>query len=165
MKRFASLLLCLLFSTHAPAAPKEGEPAPRFTLKTLDGARIDNASTRGQVTVLTFWATWCAYCRQELADLAAYYRQHAQDGLKVVAISMDDADVAAAVRSRAKEYPFPVAFAADADVTRYGRVWRLPLTFVVDRRGILRRDGWTADAAVSRAQMDETLTPLLREKP
>jgi peroxiredoxin len=146
------------------AGPKEGAPAPQASVKTLDGKRMDIAALRGNVIVVTFWATWCQYCKQELADLSDFYREHAQDGLSVIAISADDAEDAGKVRAQAKKYPFPVALQADADASAYGRIWRLPLTFVIDRRGVLRRDGWSDTSAVTRQQMDATITPLLRDK-
>jgi cytochrome c biogenesis protein CcmG, thiol:disulfide interchange protein DsbE len=159
------LLLLLLVSLSAWAFElKEGASAPRAVIKTLDGAHIDTAQLEGKVIIITFWATWCEYCHEELADLSTYYRDHAQEGLSIVAISVDEAEDAAKVRERARSYPFSVALLADADVSGYGRIWRLPLTFVIDRRGILRRDGWASSPAVTRAQMEETITPLLRDK-
>jgi len=159
------LIIISLWSALASAAgTKEGAPAPQANIKTLDGKHMDIASLRGSVVVVTFWATWCQYCKQELADLSAFYREHAQEGLSVIAISADDAEDAGKVRERARDYPFPVALQADADASAYGRIWRLPLTFVIDRRGVLRRDGWSDTTAVTRQQMDASILPLLREK-
>ena len=159
------LSLCVLLVAPVFAAgPKVGQPAPAAKFKTLDGEQIDLASLRGDVVILTFWATWCQYCRQELGDLSDYYRDHRSEGLRVFAISADDAPDLAQVQQRARDYPFPVAVAGDADVSRYGRIWRLPLTFVIDRSGILRRDGWSDMPAVTRAQLEDSVTPLLRAK-
>jgi hypothetical protein len=46
----------------------------------------------------------------------------------------------------------------------YGRIWRLPLTFVIDRRGILRKDGWYGDPLLDMATLERTVTPLLRAR-
>lgn len=169
MRTWLHLLCCafvsVLFATSSVAAgPKEGQAAPAATLKTLNGEAVDVAALKGDVVILAFWATWCQYCRQELSDLADYYREHREQGLRVYAISADDAADIDKVKARARDYPFPVVAMADADVSRYGRVWRLPLTFVIDRVGILRRDGWGNTPAVTRAQLDEMVTPLLRAK-
>ena len=156
------LALCSALASAAWAAgPKEGMPAPRAVVKTLDGARIDTTELKGRVVILTFWATWCAYCRQELDDLTAYYREHQKDGLEVLAISVDAADNATQVRERARSYPFPVALHADADASGYGRIWHMPMTFAIDRHGMLIRENWGSSPAVTRVQLEETVTPLL----
>ena len=162
--RYWLLLVALLSTLAAAAGPKLDAPAPQATIKTLHGKRIDTAALLGNVVIVTFWATWCQYCKQELSDLSDYYRQHAQDGLSIIAVSTDDADDVAEERERAKAYPFPVAMLADVEVSGYGRIWRMPLTFIIDRRGILRRDGWVDTPSVTRKQLDDIVTPLLREK-
>lgn len=164
-KYIALLVLTAMTSSIAVAGgPALNAPAPHATIKLLDGRTLDTEALRGKVVVIAFWATWCAYCKQELTDLAAYYREHAPQGMEVIAVSADEAEDLAKVRERAAGYPFPVALMADAQLKDYGRIWRLPLTFVIDRRGMLRRDGWSDSPAVTRQQLDDTITPLLREK-
>ncbi|HEY6896799.1 MAG TPA: TlpA disulfide reductase family protein [Rhodocyclaceae bacterium] len=154
----------LLFAALAQAAgPKEGEPAPRLTATTLSGQHFDSAALRGKVVVIAFWATWCTYCRQELADLDAFQHQHGKAGLEVLAVNMDEPETVAQVPAIARTWNFPSALQAKTAAAGYGRIWRLPLTFVIDRKGVLRRDGWDSETAVSRKQMDEVLLPLLRE--
>ena len=64
--------------------------------------------------------------------------------------------------SYAANIPFPVGLAHDADMKGYGRIWRLPLTFVVDRKGILRMDQWYGDPGLDAQLLEQTVTPLLR---
>jgi hypothetical protein len=51
--------------------------------------------------------------------------------------------------------------AADASMQGYGRIWRLPMTFVIDRQGILRKDQWYGADGLDRAELDKVITPLL----
>jgi cytochrome c biogenesis protein CcmG, thiol:disulfide interchange protein DsbE len=66
-----------------------GSPAPAATLATLDGRRISTADLLGNVVILTFWATWCEPCREELPLLSRYLDEHADSGLRVLGFSLD----------------------------------------------------------------------------
>ncbi|MHC5022630.1 MAG: TlpA family protein disulfide reductase [Planctomycetota bacterium] len=50
----------------------EGDPAPDFTLESLDGQPIKLSALRGKVIVLDFWATWCGPCKKGLPELQKF---------------------------------------------------------------------------------------------
>ena len=58
---------------------------------------------------------------------------------------------------------YPAALLENTQAKGYGRIWRVPLTFVVDRRGTLRRDGFAAAPILDAAALDHDVLPLLRE--
>ncbi len=170
---FASLLrklLCLAFALSplfaicpcALAAATEGQPAPAMQEKLLDGATFKLDDNAGKVIIVNLWATWCAPCRAEMPALDAYYRAHRGDGLVMLAISMDDPKDESKVREAMKPFAFPAALARDADIKAYGRVWRLPLTFVIDRQGVLRKEDWYGDPGIDASSLEQVVTPLLR---
>ncbi len=159
-----ALLLGLLFcSLPAAAGPKEGQPAPRLIATSMDGRSFDTEALQGKVVVIGFWATWCSYCRQELADLDRFNRKHGGDGLVVISINVDDEKKLEEVRQLSAGFSFPVVAQKAAAFKDYGRIWRLPLTFVIDRQGILRRNGWESEPSVSYQLLEEMLAPLLKE--
>jgi len=47
------------------------------------------------------------------------------------------------------------------DYSDYGRIWRIPSTFIIDKQGILRKNGMTGDASVDTKLLEEIVTPLL----
>jgi thiol-disulfide isomerase/thioredoxin len=154
---------CAFRARHAWAIA-EGKPAPAFSATLFDGGHFDLASARGKVVLVNFWATWCAPCRAEMPAIDAFYRRHRDDGLVVVAVSMDRPADEAKARAVMKDYAFDAAFAKDASFKDYGRIWRLPLTFVVDRAGVLRRDDWYEDPGIDAAKLDAVVGPLLRAR-
>lgn len=164
MKLLKSLLFSLsLFAAAAVPALEEGRAAPSFDATLLDGEEFSLARAAGQVVLINFWASWCPPCRHELPALDAYYRKHRNEGLKVIAISVDDPFNEHKVRAAMAKYSFQVGLAHDADFRPWGRISRIPLTFVVDRSGVLRRNGWTSDAHVDEAGLEKTVTPWLRQ--
>jgi cytochrome c biogenesis protein CcmG/thiol:disulfide interchange protein DsbE len=66
---------------------RRGQPAPEIDLPTLDGGRLRLSALRGQPVVLSFWASWCGPCRDELPILARLART---TRTPVYAVNIDD---------------------------------------------------------------------------
>ena len=163
MRPVLSIICTLLLCSNSIAAELHiGSPSPDLTAKLLDSNQIFQLSkTKGKVVIVNFWATWCAPCQEEMPALQAYYDKHKAEGLEVLAISMDDARELAAVRRMAQSFTFPIALKSDADVKGLGRIWRMPTTFVIDKEGLLRKNGQEGDAEISTTELDTLVTPLL----
>ncbi len=154
--------LCLRAAPAAARALKLGAVAPPATLVTLDGERITTAALRGDVVILTFWATWCVPCRDELPLLSEYALRHAADGLRVLGFSLDGPERRAEARAVGAALGFPVGLLAESDAAGYGRIWRLPVSFVIGRDGRLADNGWDhKDAVWTGPRLEAIVTPLL----
>jgi cytochrome c biogenesis protein CcmG, thiol:disulfide interchange protein DsbE len=139
-----------------------GAPAPQATLVTLDGRRISSADLRGQVVILTFWATWCTPCRDELPLLSDYLAHHADRGLQILGFGLDTRERLEEVRRVAQSLRFPVGLMSDSSAPGYGRIWRLPVSFTIDAQGRLAEDGWKEKhPAWTQERLDQVVTPLL----
>jgi len=123
-----------------------GTTAPDFTLKALDGRNLRLSEYRGDVVVLTFWASGCGACRPALQEVNAFAATQGKDGAVVLGISLDgDAGRARSVaESLALKYPMLVD--AHQAVGRLYDIDALPCTLVVDRDGIVRGE-WSDEVA------------------
>ena len=124
---------------------------------------FDLAAMSGKVVVVNFWATWCAPCRAEMPALEAFQRAYKAEGLVLLAISLDTRDDLPKVKLVMHDFSYPAALIEDAKIRGYGRTWRVPLTFVIDRHGMLRRDGFAATPTIDTAVLDREVLPLWRE--
>jgi cytochrome c biogenesis protein CcmG, thiol:disulfide interchange protein DsbE len=139
-----------------------GAPAPPARLATLDGQKIATSDLLGHVVILTFWATWCDPWREELPLLSAYAERHAADGLRILGFSLDTPDRLREVRQVAQTLKFPVGLLANSSAPGYGRIWRLPVSFTIDRAGRLVDNGWKdKNPTWSADSLERIVTPLL----
>jgi len=104
---FGVALLALLAGAlfFAAQAPVKG-PQVAFTLPDLDGRQRDFSEWQGSNRVLNFWATWCAPCRKEIPLLKAFQDEHADAGVQVIGIAVDDLEPTLAF-AEAAEFNYP----------------------------------------------------------
>lgn len=157
-KLFVFLSLVLSASVHAI---ETGSPVPPLDIATFDGKRLNTADTRGEVVILNIWASWCTYCREEMPALDTYYRRHKNRGLRVIAVTIDDESAEAKARDILKPYSFTGGIGRLSKLAPLGNLSRLPLTFVIDRKGILRRNGFEGEPKIDLAKLEKEVTPLL----
>jgi peroxiredoxin len=126
-----------------------GAKMPEIGLKDLSGKPVNAASLAGKVVVIDFWATWCAPCREELPVLQKLYKKYGAQGLVVVGVSVDkDADN---IKQFMQKMPlsFPIVHDAAHAVSGKYAPPRMPSSYIVDRKGIVRyvHGGYRAEDA------------------
>ena len=160
-----AIAAAVVLSSVSPAlagVPRIGQPAPVVSAQTLDGELIDIAGARGKVVVVNIWATWCPPCRAEMPMLDGFYRQRRRDGLILLALSADRPREEKAVRTAVQAFAFPVALLAKAKVNAIGSPRVLPITYVIDRNGIVRGIFGLGGEAMTEKALSEIVDPLLR---
>jgi len=142
-----------------PVFPRE---APAFSLVDLEGRAITNESLRGQVTLLDFWATWCAPCRKSMPELQALHEKYAARGMSVVGISIDEGGVAKVRKYvESKKFTYPIAVDSNKSPAWDAfRVKAVPAAFLLDRDGKVVAQ-WTG-APANAGELERALEELLR---
>ncbi len=147
--------------TPAAAGALLNKPAPDFVRQDLTGRTLRLDALRGKVVLLDFWATWCAPCQLEMPVFNGWQRQYGPQGLAVLGISMDDdADTARRLVKR-QHLDYPNALGDARLGARYGGVLGLPLTFLIDRSGLIRA---RFQGETDMKTIEKQLQALLREK-
>ena len=120
----------------------EGSDAPDFRAAELvSGDTLTLDDFDGDVVLLNIWATWCAPCEREMPSLERLHREYRDEGLKVVAVSVDNVVGREGVLDwiRARNLTFMVAHDRSGRIERDYQTTGVPETFLIDRHGVIIR--------------------------
>ena len=93
-----------------------GDPFPRLTIETAGGQplTIPDAFAGDFAAVLFYRGAWCPYCNAQLRAFERAGQALGDNGIRVVALSVDDKETTAALVARHK-LTFPVGYGANAE--------------------------------------------------
>ena len=118
----------------------------------------------GQITLLSFWATWCAPCKKELDHLSSHYDSWKEKyNIEVVAVSTDQASKLEKVISTAEEKNWPFSVLIDPNNTMYEALdfQSVPQIFLIDETGkiVFKRTGYKEE---DKASLEEEIKKLIK---
>jgi len=137
MKKAVLLLsLAILFTTALQAQKK----LPAVQVETLFGKKTYASEFKndGKPIILSFWATWCKPCISELDAINDEYDDWQEEtGVKLIAISVDDARSYATVKTMTagKNWPFEIYIDKNQNLKRALNVLNVPHTFLLNGNG------------------------------
>lgn len=117
-----------------------GDKAPNFALRDLAGKVMSLSQFRGKVVLLNFWATWCGPCRVEMPAMEQLYQTFPRGEFEILAVSTD-AQGATVTRPFQQQMGLTFPILHDSEY-RTGLAYgarTLPITFMLDRQGIVRQ--------------------------
>ncbi len=115
-----------------------GRQMPEFTLKELAGQDLASSAFKGKPLLVSFWATWCAPCREQMPRIEEAHRAFADKGLVVLAINQGETAETAKKYIEEHKYTFRVLLDSTKTVTDKFSVSGIPALFIIDRDGTVR---------------------------
>ena len=128
--------LLVVAGSVSAATELKGAEAPDFVLKSFAGKNLRLSEYRGEVVMLSFWATWCGDCRAQLTELGVMRDRYQDAGVELLAISLDQSSRQASEMTAGA--PYPVLHDAVGDVGRLYDVTKMPVMVLIDRGGVVR---------------------------
>ena len=133
----AALFSISLFAQDNADGIRKG---PDFTLEDLSGDFVELNQEVGEGPILlSFWATWCKPCIEELDEYKKIYNDYKGKGFKMFAISTDDENTVAKVKPlvKSKGYNFPVLLDTNGDAVRLYYAQSIPYSVILDKNGMI----------------------------
>ena len=146
----------LLAGAAVAQPPDLGSVVSGTSFTTAGGQNLNFGQLRGEVVVVTYWASDCVACEDQVKALDYYYRQRKDLGLRVLAVSTD------AMTKRQLKHAFsgkmvhPVAEIGSP----FQPLDSLPTTYVIDRSGHVR---YANSGMIGVEQLNQVLVPLLKQ--
>ena len=125
------------FGALSITRPEQVVEAPDFRLADPDGQRLSLRDQRGRVVFLNFWATWCAPCRAEMPEMERLHQEFKGNGFAVLAIDLRESPAQVRKFGQELKLTFPLLIDEDAKVIQAYAVRALPVTYLIDRKGIM----------------------------
>lgn len=125
----------------APGHASVGELAPNFSSYDLGGKKVSLSDFSSRPVLLTFWATWCTVCKDELPALQSLEQRYSSKGFAVLAVNYRETN-----NERMRQYLAGVNVTLQSAIdpggaiaTAYGVDIGLPVNVLVDRSGRVSR--------------------------
>jgi peroxiredoxin len=137
--------MTLGFTSHEPA-----KKLPNITISDLQGkpVNIQEFTSKNKLTVLSFWATWCAPCKRELDAISDFYPEwKTAYNVRIVAITIDNARALTQVKPLIEEkgWEYDILVDSKQELQQALNFQAIPQTFVVDAEGniLYQHEGYT----------------------
>jgi thiol-disulfide isomerase/thioredoxin len=118
----------------------KAQPLPQIEVQTLGGTKVPIASLHqtGKPTIVSFWATWCKPCINELNSIAERYDELQEElGVTLIAVSIDDSRTSPKVGPfvAGQGWDYTVVLDPNSDLRRAMGVNNVPHTFLLNGAG------------------------------
>jgi thiol-disulfide isomerase/thioredoxin len=127
-----------LFKNAGFEVPSTRIMSADFTLSSLDGARVSLSSFKGKFVVLSFWATWCVPCQEEMPAMQTLYQDLRVKGLEILAVDVMEDKATVAKYRKDHGYTFPMLLDNSGTVAGLYGAQGIPTNYVIDGTGRVR---------------------------
>jgi cytochrome c biogenesis protein CcmG, thiol:disulfide interchange protein DsbE len=140
MRFLKNLLIVLVCIASSPLFAQKS--IPDVDVKTLDGKTVNvrDYISKGKITVLSFWATWCSPCKKELDAISEVYEGWQKDyNVQVLAITIDTQRDLAKVKPMVatKEWDYTILSDAPGQLKNALNFQSIPQMYLIDQKGVV----------------------------
>ena len=139
-----TVLLALGLENRSPVTGRSGvtridKPAPNINMPLYDGGVLTPTDYADRPAVVNFWASWCGPCRQEAPIFERLSQEYGERGVLFIGVNIQDAQSDAEAYLREFTITYPNGSDEDGSISIDYGVIGIPVTFFINRDGIVQR--------------------------
>jgi thiol-disulfide isomerase/thioredoxin len=140
MNRIATiefLIITVLLFFFSGSTVLAAKAMPEFSLTSAaDDSIVSSKDFQGKVLLVTFFATWCPPCRQEIPEFIDLQKKLGSKGFSIVGISVDEGGSEVVKKLiEIEDINYPVLMADENVINGFGGISGVPTSFLVNRKG------------------------------
>lgn len=113
-----------------------GEDASlEWSVKTLGGKEVSSSNSKGKVSIVVYWATWCSPCREEIPSLIALRNEFSPNELEIIGVSLDQASKSIESFVESNKINYDIARQNESLERAFGPIRYIPTLIVLDQEG------------------------------
>ena len=137
-------LLALGLANRSPVTGRSGatridKPAPPINIPLYGGGVLTPEDYAGRPVVVNFWASWCGPCRQEAPIFEQLSQEYSERGVLFIGVNIQDAEADAEAYLSEFTISYPNGSDEDGSISIDYGVIGIPVTFFINRDGIVQR--------------------------
>jgi thiol-disulfide isomerase/thioredoxin len=133
---FLCILTLITIATNSFASSSDNTAAPDFSLPLINReGKVNLKDLKGRVVYVDFWATWCPPCRKSFPWMEEMHTRYQEDGLTIVAISIDAKHELAEKFVQDLKPSFIIAHDPGKETAKLYKLRAMPSSYLIDRNG------------------------------
>ncbi len=132
-------VMSLCYFNGSLLAVEQGQKAKDFTLQNIYGRKIKLSQLyKEKVVLVSFWASWCPSCREEVGILNSLYKKYRNKGLEVVGINYAESKKKVLSSKKDLGITYQVLMDKDGSLAEKYELVGIPAVLLIDKKGIVR---------------------------
>jgi peroxiredoxin len=137
----------------------QGDEAPGFKLKDIDGREVSLSDYRGKTVVLNFFGVWCPYCKEEMPDFVKVYNEYKAKNVELIVVDYNDSKSALTNYLKLNNFDIKPLMDTRSEVVSLYQISGFPTTYILDGNGIIR---FSAPGAMPEGMLADVLDTILK---
>jgi thiol-disulfide isomerase/thioredoxin len=108
---------------------------PNFNVTSVDGQMKSRLSTKGNITLLNFWATWCPPCKQEIPTIQKLHETMKGEKFEIMAVDLGESAKSVKAFLDQNKISYPVYVDPKSSLTGLYASRGIPTTYILDKNG------------------------------